>query len=137
MNPLNIFTAIVSKLSGSSLAGDIGDRFYADIAPEGVEFPYCVFSLVTGSPEYTFTENFETLSMQFSLYSISDGLTEITSMYEHLTALFDDCTLSISGQTFIWMQRENENTMYDDITTVNGTVGLRHWAISYSLMVQV
>jgi len=137
MNPINIFTAIVTKLTGSSFTTDVGGRFYADIAPDEAEFPYCVFSVIDGNPEYTFTETFENLTIQFSLYSISDGLAEITSMFEHLTSLFDNCSLTITSQTLIWMTRERVNTMYDDIININGTRGLKQWAVTYDLMVQV
>lgn len=137
MDPKNLFTALINKISGSAFTSDIGGRFYADVAPQNADYPYCVFSIVTNNPDYTFTEDFEETTIQFSLYSTSAGTTEITDMWKDLTALFDECSLTITDQTLIWMVRRNTTTMYDDVTTTSGTVGLRHWAVDYDLIIEV
>jgi hypothetical protein len=137
MNPKNIFTALVNKTSGSDFSTDIGGRFYAEMAPQEADYPHCIFSIVTNNPEYTFSEDYEETTIQFSLYSISAGVTEITDMFKDLTALFDECSLTITDQTLIWMVRQTTTTMYEDITTDVGTVGLRHWAVDYNLIVEV
>ena len=133
----NVFTALVNKIAGSDFSSSIGGRFYADIAPEGCEYPYCVFSVVSSNPDYTFTEEFEDTTIQFSIYSTDQGVTEITTVYSNLISLFDECTLSISGETFIWMTRENVTTLLDAIDTPEGTLGLRHWAIDYLIQRQL
>lgn len=133
----NLFTALVTKIANSNFSTAIGGRFYADVAPEGCEYPYCVFSIVSSNPDYTFTERFEDTTIQFSLYSISESVAEMTALYGYLTALFDECEMTITGETLVWMKRENLTTMYDAIDTPNGTLGLRHWATDYLITRQL
>jgi len=47
---------IYGKLSGSTFASDIGNRFYKSQAPDGTQYPYAVYMMPTDIPEYTFSE---------------------------------------------------------------------------------
>jgi len=116
----------------------VGGRIYLDEAPAGAEFPYCVFQIVTASKEKTFTEEFRDTLIQFSLFSTSQGATEITTMYKDLIALFDECTLTIPPtgtvtDTLVWMRESNLVTMVDEITTPQGTSTLKHWAVDFEV----
>ncbi len=142
----NLLTAIFSKISGSSFSSDIGGRIFLDNAPDNTEFPYCVVFIVSDMPEYTFPAatakgNLEEIIIQFSLFSASAGMTEITGIYEDLRTLFDDCTLTIpptGTETYalIWMKRENLTVMVDEIITKEGTVGVKHWAVDYNILME-
>lgn len=131
-----LLAAIMTKLSGSSLATYVGNRIYLDEAPEQAVYPNVVFMIVTSSPRDTFTDRLEETLIQFSLRSTSESATEITTMYGYLTTLFDYATLTISGKTNVQTQRESLATMLDEITTPTGTIGCRHWAVDYSIMVK-
>jgi len=130
----NLLAAIMTKVSGSSLSSDVGGRIYLDQAPEGCEFPYAVMQIVSDVPDHTFTEDFENIIIQFSLFSSSSGATEITGMFADLKTLFDECSLTITGSTLVWMKRTNLTTMVDDITVSDGTQQVRHWAVDYEVM---
>ena len=132
----DFLAAIMTKFSGSELSNDVGGRIFLDEAPEGTEYPYVVFRIIAGTPQDTFKDAIEETLIQFSLYSISDGAAEITTMYGHLKSLLDWQLLTVSGDTCIWVMRQNLFTMFDDVTTPTGTVGLRHWAVDYSILVQ-
>lgn len=132
----NLLTAIMAKTSGSALSAAVGGRIFVDVAPEGTEFPYVVASIVTDAQADTFKDSLEDITIQFSLYSISRGLTEITGLYANLKTLFDNAVLTISGNYHILISRVNLTTMVDDISTPEGTVGLRHWAVDYHLITQ-
>ena len=132
----NLLTAIMTKISGSALSTDVGGRIFLDQAPDGCDFPYVVFFIVTDAPEKTFSEDFENIIIQFSLFSASQGATEITTMYRDLKALFDECAMTITSNTLIWMKRTNLTTMREDVTTPSGTVGVRHWAVDYEILTQ-
>jgi hypothetical protein len=132
--PIN--AAIMTKCEGSSLSEDVGGRIFCDEAPDGTEFPYVVFFNVTKMQVDTFKDKLDDVTVQFSLFSISRSLAEITTIYSHLKDLFDWQLIDISGDTCVWVVRQNLVTMFDDITTSSGTVGLRHWAVDYSIMVQ-
>ena len=134
----NLLAAIFGKTSGSALSSDVGGRIYLDEAPAGCEFPYVVFQIVTASKEKTFTEEFRDTLIQFSLFSISQGVTEITTIYKDLIALFDECALTIPPtgtvtDILVWMREANLVTMVDEITTTEGTGTLKHWAIDFEV----
>jgi hypothetical protein len=132
----NLLAAIMTRCAGSALAADVGNRIFLDEAPEGTEFPYVVFQIIASSPQDTFTDSIEDTLVQFSLFSATSGATEITGIYADLKTLFDYCILAITGSTHIEMVRQNLTTMVDDLTTPAGTVGLKHWAVEYSIMFQ-
>jgi len=131
-----LFTAIMTKTVGSALSTSVGGRIYLDEAPQEATLPYVVFFIVTSYPTDTFTEKIEDTLVQFSIFSALPGATEISTIYENLTTLFDGCDLTITGDTHIWMQRRHLATMIDEITTATGTFGMKHWAVDYSIMVQ-
>jgi len=130
----NLLASIMTKVSGSALSTDVGGRIYLDEAPDGCEMPYCVFFIISDVPDNTFTENIEDILIQFSLFSASQGATEITTMYTDLKALFDDCYLTITSNNHIYMMRQNLTTMVEDITTVNGERRVKHWAVDYGIL---
>lgn len=129
----NLLQALMTKISGSALSVDVGGRIYLDEAPNGAEFPYCVFFIVSGTPDRTFTEHYTDILIQFSLFSASEGATEITTMYADLKSLFDECALTISGSTLVWCKESNLTTMVDDITTPAGTSTVKHWAVDFEV----
>lgn len=132
----NLLASIMTKCSGSALSTAVGGRIFEGQAPEGTEFPYVVITIVDDAQADTFKDKLEDLQIQFSLFSISKGLTEITGMFTNLKALFDDAVLTITGNYHILISRQHLTTMYDDITTPEGTVGLRHWAVDYWIITE-
>ena len=134
MNPL--LTAIYGKTSGSTLSSDVGGRIFLDSAPDGCEFPYIVFFIVSNVPDWEFVERFEDTLVQFSLFSSSSSAVEITAMYSDLKALFDDCSMAITGDTLIWFRRQNLVTMVDEITVADGTQTVKVWHVDYEVKVQ-
>lgn len=132
----NLLAAIMTKCAGSALSTDVGGRIFLDEAPEGTDFPYVVFRIIAGAQQDTFKSKIEDTLIEFSLFSISKSAAEITAMYADIMALFDWQTVTVTGGTCIWVVRQGLSTMFDDITTPAGTVGARHWAVGYSVMVQ-
>ncbi len=132
----NLLTAIYSKVSNSNFSSDIGGRFYLDDAPQDVEFPYSVYFIVSAVPNDTFTEFLDDVLVQFSIFSASEGAAEITGIYNNLIALFDNCSLTITSDTHIWMDRQNLMTMIEEVVTPAGTTKVKHWAVDYSIMIQ-
>lgn len=129
----NLLTALYTKLSGSALFNDTGGRIFTDQAPEGVDFPYVVVFIVSSVQDKTFTEVFTDTVIQFSLFSASESVLEITTMYADLKALLDDCSLSITGSTLLWCRENNLATMMEEITVGDATQQVRHWAVDYEI----
>jgi len=132
----NLTTAIYGKCAvGTDLYADISGRFYKGRAPDSAVYPYVVYTLVSDVPDNTFTEDLENVIIQFSLFSSASGSTEVENMFTHLKALYDECSLTITGSTLLWMKRENAILMIEDHTTVSGTIQVWHYAIDYGLFV--
>lgn len=129
-----LLAAITTKLSGSALSTDVGGRIYLDEAPANVAFPYVVFFIVSGRPDKTFSEHYTETLIQFSLFSSSQGAAEITDMYADLKALFDECSLTITGSTLVWMREQGLTTMIDELTTPSGTASVKHWAVEFEVL---
>ena len=132
----NLLQAINSKLSGSDLFNDVGGRVFLDQALPGTDYPYIIFFIVSNVPDKTFTENFEDSIIQFSIFSNSQSAKEITTIYDDLIALFDECTLPIETDALLRMHRVNTVTNIEDISTQQGAVGVRHWAVDFSILIE-
>jgi hypothetical protein len=131
-----LIKAIITKFSGSTISSDVNGRVFLDRAPDGCEFPYIVFFVVSSVPDWQFSERFEDTLIQFSLFSNSESAVEITTMLKDLRALLDDCSMSITGDTLLWFRRQNITTMVEDITTTAGTQSVKHYAVDYEAKVQ-
>ena len=129
----NILTAVYGQFSGSSLSSDVGGRMYLDAAPDGTQFPYIVYFIISAYPDNTFSEHFTDSLIQFSLFSASPGATEITTMYKDLISLYDDKTFSITANTLVWMREDNVATMVEDTVVRDASVRVKHWAVDFEL----
>lgn len=120
----DLFSAIYTKFT--ALTGGLHNAFYTDIsgklylgiAPQNSTYPYVVYSLVSDVYSWNFSLNgeFETVLLQFSIYSESASPLEAENIYTDLIALYDWCSLSISGYTHLYMRRENSNLLWDEST---------------------
>lgn len=132
----NLTTAIVTKASGSAFLSAIGSRLYKGRAEQGAAYPYAVFFMVSNTPELTFSEDYENTIIQFSLFSTTSGTTEIEDIYTHLKALYDECALTITGATLVWMKRDHAVFLAEDhaITTSAGTTRVWVYHVDYSIL---
>jgi hypothetical protein len=131
-------TALFAKCTvGSALHTSIGGRLYKGRGPDGATYPYAVYLLVSDVPDPTFAEQLEEVLVQFSLFSKASSSGEVEDCFTNLKALYDDCSLTISGETLLWMRRRNATLMVEDHTTPDGTVAVWHYAVEYSIMTQV
>ena len=129
-------TAIYSKFGGSSLDTAIGGRLYKGAAPDGAEFPYAVYGLVSDIPDNVFAKHGEEARFQFDLFSSASSSGEVEDLYAYLRALYDECDLTITSQTHIWMRRENAILMVEDYVTPAGTQKVWHYAVDYMILTE-
>jgi len=138
----NLFTAITTLFTTApggvhnDFYDDIGGRLFEGQAPEGAEYPYAVMRLISDVPEDTFKDSIEDVQIQFSLYSSASSTGEIHDMFTDLKKLFDDCSLTITSNSLIWMRRLQVNLMPEEHTTPEGTQKVWHYAVDYSIMMQ-
>ena len=131
---LNLSKAIWGELSGSALSAHIASRLYKGQAPEGTDYPYAVYLIVTATPEHTFTEDYENVIVQFSLFSTASGTTEIENCYTDLKTLYDEKSFSITGSILIFMRRTKAGFIADDYTTPSGTQRVWHYAVDIEVL---
>ena len=135
----DLLEAIMNHFSGSDLAEDVADRLFLDEAPAGAEFPYLVYSIVSASPDKTFSEEFIDTMIQFDIFSASTAATEVTNIYNHLKDLFDEQEFTIFGSTLIWMKLANLVTSMEALTTGNqppataGQTSIRRWSADFDV----
>jgi len=133
----NILTAIKTKLTGSALSTAVGGRVYLDRALPGAAFPYVVYFVVSAVPEDDFKRDGESTLIQFSLFSASTSPVEVSGLFDQLKTLFDDCTLTITGNTLVWCIRRGLQTMTEEITVgSSGAQSVKHWAVDYEIITQ-
>jgi hypothetical protein len=139
----NLLTAIMTKISGSALESDVNGRIWLDEYQDDppVIYPYIIYFDVTDNPDNVFAKTGEEYLFQFSLFSASKGLAEITTMLKDLKALFDDCSMTIPPTGTVtdrleWCKRGAKQTMTEDITTVEGTTKVKHWSQEYEITTQ-
>ena len=136
---LNLLQAIRSKISGSALSASVGDRIFPDEYPASMGapvFPYCIYFIVSDVPDNVFVKNGESVLLQFSLFSSSESLIEISAILSSLRTLFDDCSLSITGSNLVWFKREGFQPMVEGGTTTEGATRIKHWAQDYEISTQ-
>jgi hypothetical protein len=128
-------TAIFSKCtSATDLYTDIGGRLYKARAPERAEYPFAVFMVVSDVLDNTFTEDLENVVVQFSLFSLASSSGDVEDMFTHLKTLYDDCTLSPTGYSVLWMKRQQAVLQVEDHTTTAGTEEAWAYHIDYSIL---
>jgi len=117
--------AIYAKNAGSALDALIGGRIFHGKAPKDTPYPYVVFFRVTGQQDWTFTENFDVPLIQFSVFSADAGSSmECLGIADAVKALYNECSLSVTGETFLYMWLTNVvGPMDDDSISVDGADG--------------
>ena len=89
---------------------------YLDKAPQGTEYPYIVYHRISGRPDWTFTEDMENTLLQFNIYDNNSSSATVNDIFEKFKAVYDWCTLDVTGWNSIYMKRElDELTRENDI----------------------
>lgn len=130
-------TAIYAKASGSAFSTAIGGRLYKGRAPDGAVYPYVVYMVISETPDPTFSDDLENVLVQFSIFSSASSSGEAEDIYALLCALYDNCALTITGETMIYMQRQVATPMVEDHVTVSGTLEVWHYAVDYAVLTRV
>lgn len=92
--------------------------------------------VVTDLAAYAFQARYEDVIVQFSLFSDNASTLEIENMFTYLTNLYDNCTLSPTSETLIWMERENTAFQPEEHTTTSGTTQVWAYHVDYSVLVK-
>ena len=132
----NLSTAIYNKISGSAFSTAIGGRLYKARAPQNPTFPYVVYYIITDIPADTFTDRLEDVTIQFSIFSTASGTTEIEDILTNLKALFDYCSLSITGNTHLFMERQSAGLTSGQMEEEEGGSLYYQYDVDYQIMMK-
>ena len=114
MNELS--AAITARFqTTNSLKTALGGQMYPHAAKQGATFPYGVFYMVDDATEYDFTDEHETIQVQFSLFSEKNAPDEAYTLGGYLKTLFDGAALAVSGYRLISWLRTGQRIMRDEI----------------------
>jgi len=135
----NILTALATKISSSTLYSTLSGRIWLDTyqGDSPTTFPYCVYSIVSSILEKTFADEMRNTLIQFSLYSSSSSVAEITGLYNDLKTLLDESSLSITSNKSISIEEVNLVTSTENITTIDGSQEIRAWHVDYEFKTSV
>ena len=118
----SLMAAIYGKVSGSTLATLTSSRVYQDKAEPGAAMPYVVFSVVGEYRDKTFTETYVNTMVQFAVYNSGDDAPAVgQAVYESIVSLYDECALTITGSTLLWMRLSNTTPIMSDSDNPDGT----------------
>ena len=125
-----LLTAIYSALINSTAGTLTSNRIYYDRGPDGVQFPFIVYSLIQTAPEDPFAGTLERSSIQVSLFSMSHSVGEIIDLYNAVQNALDDKQLTLSQGEMVIIQRENVTGTVEE--TDSGEV--KHWVVDYEVV---
>ena len=116
-----LFTAIFTRYNDATaesiaLRAALTNKLHFYEPPQGTEFPYGIFFLVSNVPNDAFVEEFENATIQFSLFSsretADDPADEICDLYEKLDDVYNKCALEgLVGYTLVSMLRETSSLL--------------------------
>jgi len=119
--------AIISQYSdstgtGTLYAGLTGGLWNSQ-APEGTSYPYAVFYLISNVPSHVMEGEFtnykyENPLIQFSIYDDDTAQDTVEDIYDKLTDLFDEATLTLTNYTTVNFTRE-----FDHLEKIRGESG--------------
>lgn len=136
---------IYGKLAGDTTLNNLlgapapgySKSIYYEVAPEGADFPYVIFSKSSGIPTYSMTGGTADPNTEVWMAKGVDRATAtqntadpVDGISTRLDALLTDATLSISGRTLMWLRRESDI----DYSEVVDGVTYRHSGADFRLI---
>ena len=111
-----LFTGLYVRYNDASaesvaLRASLTNGLFAYEPPQGTEFPYVTYFLVSDVPWDRLVERGEDALIQFDIFSKKstttvDPATEACELYDLLDAVYDECYLTITGYTHVSIKRE-------------------------------
>lgn len=112
-----LLNAIYTKYDGdANLKAELVGGLWLNEAPQETVMPYGIYQLISSVAEYdtNATKTIEDCLVQFSLFDDEQVKTNIYNAYADLVALYDECTLTVTGYGFIRMWRLGQRLIKDE-----------------------
>jgi len=128
------FTALDGSGEPNAFYSAVNGALFEDRAPQGSNYPYVVWHIIDSPKERTFSEEMRDTLIQFDIFSSDSSSVEIKNIYFHLSDLYDEKALSITGSTLICMREETMHVLPpEDETTPEGTRTIKHYIVDFSI----
>lgn len=136
---LTLFNALAGGANNSYWLALTGRLFYGK-APAGTPYPYAIFFPVSGISDNSFVTSYRDRIIQFSNFSDnSASALEANDLADKCEALFNGCSLTITGQTLVNMEIEsNPGAMPEEqAATTGGTTTAWHAPVDFRVHVKI
>ncbi len=136
----DLFAAIYNQFANTSgsppvnttIYTDLGGRLFNTFAPQGTQYPYAVFQLVSDVPEWTFTEDLEDVILQFNIFDNGESSANVCQYFTDLDALYHQCILTLSNYDCLYMFREISHLLRHD----EPEGGVWQYLVQYRILLQ-
>lgn len=109
------FAAITSHFETANVLNtSLGGQLYPHEADSDAQFPYGIYYLLDDDPEKNFSDEFEYLQVQISLFSDSNSPGEILDIFEDQKAVFDDADFVVDGYKMLYFSRSKAMPKRDE-----------------------
>ncbi len=95
-----LFNAIYTHYLTTALAGSLS-AFHNTLAPEKAIFPYGVYQIIGDTPDWTYSEDTETVILQINLFSKTVTSEELCTLFGLLKTAFDKKDIVIDN--YVWI----------------------------------
>ena len=116
----------------SDLWNSVGGRVFYMHPVAGVSFPYMTYSFAASGPFHAMKADGPVayvIPVFFDIFSKSSVTTEAETIQDHLHALMDSASLSITGYSNVKFLRASEVTIFEE------EVGIFHLSVGYDAIV--
>jgi hypothetical protein len=127
------FTAVDGGGASNSFFTAVNGQLYEDMAPEGAQYPYAVYTIAAAPKERTFTEIYTNIFLELSIFSSNSSSAEIKDIYQKAVALYDEKSLTITGSTLVWMREDYMTAVVENVITPSGTQMIRTYHVDFDV----
>ena len=110
-NALN--TGIYNKLNVSSITSLVSGVYHYK-APQGTDYPYVCYWVVSDIADDYFGEWKNNILLQIDIYSDSNSAKEVGDIAEEVSAVMDETSITVTGYSVYFCSRGNVRLLYQD-----------------------
>lgn len=124
----------VTLMAAVVQAGDLGNGFYFDEAPDDATMPYIIYYMISRMlvPHFNAVDDFEDSIVQFSIFDDSPNSANIASIRGKLQDVFDRASLTYASKTAVGCLR----TAITGPTRLEDANGMPVWQMTVDYRIQ-
>ncbi len=116
----------------TAIYNDLGGQLFNTFAPQGTNYPFAVFQLVSDVPDWTFSDDEENIIVQFNIFDNSESSLNICNYFSDLDAIYHQAILTLTDYECIYCFRELSHLLRDNETEG----GIWQYMVQYRILLQ-